>query len=918
MEPQDIVHFTVKNKEIRVGDKTPGSEFLGHGPGFLRVRNGKRLRVLDEDGNRAGIDADISGDITDDSKLPLEGSQFRDRLIYADNRGDLKGVKIEPEPNAGERMVVVKDGLNNINNANLVGTAKYAHYLANNPKINGHPFDGVVDVSLSAGDVGALPVHGTADEALKLKTARKIAGKAFDGTSDISISSEDVGALSLNGGTVSGGTTFSSTLNVGTDQTKTNLSVKGSVELSGKSGAPPSLKMTGGNIAGKGPTVVLTGGGTKDSYTEIIQSPWAIAGTGIASVGATAIRAVDLHDYKSKLQLRIQPNSIVGHETMLEIGSDKTVTIGPDTSLDNPTSFNATFSFTAGSVFSEGESYWYAVTFYNAHGESSKRDSARVYVPAGGAGSIIIDGIPTSTTIGVTGRNIYRTETGMANPFFLVGTISDNNATRFIDTTPNSVAITKKNAPYANYAQSNTVFDTSGIKIRRPVTFEHNESNRYLRFSKPNQSRDSGYDFGLISVRPVDYGSTPLNQESNELVISMHNDRIANNRDSVCLRSGMIRFQTFGRSVETETDLRDDNTRLMIEDDLIKATVPISATTIDAGSYSGVSVNCVKVTGLALPEGDTDAASKAYVDSRASAVSKPLTINGTVYDGTVEKSFQLLPHTGGVISGDLAATKTLYVGSASLDEYPLQVYGNAQFKNESGTIGSRVDIEGGKRGSRGSTLGIWGAGSKDSYSTFSMSSWPRGSLSEAIEMKAEDYGDGSDRFTIYIRQPSGISKYAIGINPTGSTNPVAYPTIEIGGDLIPFTHDKFYLGQQTERWISAWLVKSVNTTSDRTTKKNIRKQKLGLKFIQDLVPVSYQFKGETGPTVREGFIAQQVKATLDRHQVDSEMWTDGKTQGLAYDQFISPLVKAVQELSQQVKDLKTEVNMLRARAKSKF
>lgn len=52
--------------------------------------------------------------------------------------------------------------------------------------------------------VGALPVNGNAVTASRLQTARLIAGIPFDGTSNISISATNVGALPITGGTLTG------------------------------------------------------------------------------------------------------------------------------------------------------------------------------------------------------------------------------------------------------------------------------------------------------------------------------------------------------------------------------------------------------------------------------------------------------------------------------------------------------------------------------------------------------------------------------------------------------------------------------------------------------------------------------------------------------------------------------------------
>ncbi|UUE36560.1 phage tail protein [Pectobacterium aroidearum] len=60
-------------------------------------------------------------------------------------------------------------------------------------RVNGKAL--TADITLGAGDVGALPVAGTAAAAAKLATERKIAGVAFDGSADIALSASAIGAL---------------------------------------------------------------------------------------------------------------------------------------------------------------------------------------------------------------------------------------------------------------------------------------------------------------------------------------------------------------------------------------------------------------------------------------------------------------------------------------------------------------------------------------------------------------------------------------------------------------------------------------------------------------------------------------------------------------------------------------------------
>ena len=66
-----------------------------------------------------------------------------------------------------------------------------------------------------------------------------------------------------------------------------------------------------------------------------------------------------------------------------------------------------------------------------------------------------------------------------------------------------------------------------------------------------------------------------------------------------------------------------------------------------------------------------------------------------------------------------------------------------------------------------------------------------------------------------------------------------------------------------------------------------------------------------------GFIAQEVKQAMDTHNItDFAGWhtVEGKgdQQGISYEMFVMPLVKAVQELSAEVETLKTKVAALEA------
>ena len=124
--------------------------------------------------------------------------------------------------------------------------------------------------------------------------------------------------------------------------------------------------------------------------------------------------------------------------------------------------------------------------------------------------------------------------------------------------------------------------------------------------------------------------------------------------------------------------------------------------------------------------------------------------------------------------------------------------------------------------------------------------------------------------------------------------------------------------------------------SDVRKKKNILPNtKLGLDFINDLKTCTYKWKAPSeipenfagyDPSKTEhphtnkmyGFIAQEVKESLDKYNItDFNGWTideesEAKEQGVSYEMFVVPLVKAVQELSAKVKVLEDEVAKLKA------
>ena len=117
-------------------------------------------------------------------------------------------------------------------------------------------------------------------------------------------------------------------------------------------------------------------------------------------------------------------------------------------------------------------------------------------------------------------------------------------------------------------------------------------------------------------------------------------------------------------------------------------------------------------------------------------------------------------------------------------------------------------------------------------------------------------------------------------------------------------------------------------SSDERLKKNITDDSLGLTFINKLRPVTYNWKPfeEQPEDIRgtasnkkddrkyHGMIAQEVKQSLDDVGVNTFTgWTENEegVQMISEQMFVYPLIKAVQELSTQVDELKSELLALK-------
>ena len=141
-------------------------------------------------------------------------------------------------------------------------------------------------------------------------------------------------------------------------------------------------------------------------------------------------------------------------------------------------------------------------------------------------------------------------------------------------------------------------------------------------------------------------------------------------------------------------------------------------------------------------------------------------------------------------------------------------------------------------------------------------------------------------------------------------------TITSGGDFIPASNNSFTVGSSSNRVAVFYSNTSLNT-SDRNEKNTITDSDLGLSFINKLRPVSYKWNQKEGENLdtktHYGLIAQDIEETVlaEGKEITDFGFIDKSKEGhmnLAYNELISPLIKAVQELSAENTALKARLD----------
>jgi len=157
--------------------------------------------------------------------------------------------------------------------------------------------------------------------------------------------------------------------------------------------------------------------------------------------------------------------------------------------------------------------------------------------------------------------------------------------------------------------------------------------------------------------------------------------------------------------------------------------------------------------------------------------------------------------------------------------------------------------------------------------------------------------------------------------------------IVMGYNVTSVGNQNFTFGNNTTDSNIAFGATSISAPSDERLKEDIKDETVGLAFINELRPVTFQWKKANDiPTdmkaydkdsdervmngkYNHGFIAQEVKAVIDKYDIKDGcgLWAESgkdKRQRLAEGELIPFLVKAVQELSAKNTALEARITAL--------
>lgn len=164
-------------------------------------------------------------------------------------------------------------------------------------------------------------------------------------------------------------------------------------------------------------------------------------------------------------------------------------------------------------------------------------------------------------------------------------------------------------------------------------------------------------------------------------------------------------------------------------------------------------------------------------------------------------------------------------------------------------------------------------------------------------------------------------------NPGGTQNSELINSTAIGFEAPLSGNNQIQLGNSAT---TVYVYGSVQSRSDARDKIDIKDTDLGLDFLKLLRPVDYRFDyrdsyihtdydgniisskkdgSRAGTRYHHGLIAQEVAAVLEQHNIDFGGYQDhsisggGDVKSIGYQEFISIIIKAIQELDKKIEGM---------------
>lgn len=141
--------------------------------------------------------------------------------------------------------------------------------------------------------------------------------------------------------------------------------------------------------------------------------------------------------------------------------------------------------------------------------------------------------------------------------------------------------------------------------------------------------------------------------------------------------------------------------------------------------------------------------------------------------------------------------------------------------------------------------------------------------------------------------------------------------VDFNRNIEPYSNATFDCGSSDYKWNNIWASTPTIETSDRAEKFNIFviDDKFGELFDR-LKPVTYKFKNNTSNRTHIGFIAQDIKESLDEIDLSSRDFAayceyeklDGtKGYGVRYGEFVALNTYEIQKLKKRVAELEEQI-----------